>query len=425
MKNTFFWIIDKFLKSNVFWNLIGIIFFRGSIVVLGIFVARSNDISEYGLYAFLMLCASMIISVVGSSLQISTISTFAGQVSEVSKFIYIKYLYLISLISFVFSLGLYFSGKFLLYYFKSQLVGDTLYGLVVLYVALSLILSGIQGIFNANKLFREVAIFQIAFSIFIFMGAVLFGSAIDAIWLTLGFSTSIIIPLMLLYLFIEKKSKFSISILEKNNNEREFFSKLKQSFFPVFLSALLVAPAHWACTTILYFTSHDAAEVALFSTAIQWFVAASILPIALANVAYPNQVRGWGEKSTTEISIFLKRSILKNFKIMIFLSIALIGLSGLLVSAYRFPQRDAWIVFAVAFSTSLFLAIQLPAANQLLAAKKFRVGFIMNAVWLVLYLFLALLFRENGALGFIFAMLIAYGIHAAYTLYYVFRRLLV
>ena len=424
MINTFFEVIDKFLKSNVFWNLIGIIFFRGSIVVLGIFVARSNNISEYGLYAFLMLCASMVVSVVGSSLQISTISTFAGQVGEVSKFIYIKYVYLISLIAFVFSLGLYFSRDFLFYSFQSQLVDGKLYGLVVLYVALSLILSGIQGIFNASKFFREVAIFQIAFSIFIFMGAGLFGSAIDKIWLTLGFSTAIIIPLMLLYLFIEKKNKFSISIIE-NNNEREFFSKLKQSFFPVFLSALLVAPAHWACTTILYFTSHDAAEVALFSTAIQWFVAASILPIALANVAYPNQVRDWGENSTAEISIFLKRSILKNFKIMIFLSIALIGLSGLLVSAYRFPQRDAWIVFAVAFSTSIFLAIQLPAANQLLAAKKFRVGFIMNAVWVVLYLFLALLFRENGALGFIFAMLIAYGVHAAYTLYYVFRRLLV
>lgn len=411
-------------SSDALWNLIGIIFSRGTIMILGIIVARSNLIIDYAAYNIAILYSTMFTSIVGGSILTSAINVFAR--SNVERKHVLSYIRKIICLLLALAAILYAASFTINPQSPESIKTKTLFTLAIPYIALTIFSNALQGIFNAHKLFYDIATYQILFSATTFSGILIFGTKIDSVIITLSVSTFIGIFLMLLKLKYWNNVKTSIYHKKRPETDQEntFSSKLLHSFFPIFVSALAVAPAHWLSTSILYFSGRNQAEIALFTTALQWFIAASLIPASLANVSLPNQVSEWMHVSNKLIAKRLKEEIFKNIKIMLAFSLILVCLTPIIASIYKFPQENAWLVLSMAFFASIFLAIQLPAANQMLAAKKFAAGFTMNLIWFMLYISATFLLKDYASMGAITALTLAYIIHTTYTVTYVFKFIL-
>jgi O-antigen/teichoic acid export membrane protein len=193
---------------------------------------------------------------------------------------------------------------------------------------------------------------------------------------------------------------------------------------PSFLAMTMVMPVHWITQTMLAATPKGFAEVALLAIAMQWYNAIVFIPQATGKVITPILTRfaSEGRSNQTKSVLFTTIASTAAFAVPIAAGVAL--LSPAILSVYGIIDEKGALVLSTAAAAAVISAIQNPIGNMIVAQSKIWHGFAMNAAWAIVFLMSAYELLEDGALGVIRSLLVAYVIHLLWTSIFVRRHIL-
>jgi O-antigen/teichoic acid export membrane protein len=185
----------------------------------------------------------------------------------------------------------------------------------------------------------------------------------------------------------------------------------------------MVSPVTWAANAILVNRPGGYLEMGALSAANQWFGAVMFLPAALGGAVLPVLSERLGEGDTGGARKVLRAAVAMNAAVV--LPIAVLGAiaSPWIMRMYGPAFAAAWPTLAVVLATAAVVAVLNPIGTVLAAAGRLWIGFLMNSGWAVVFLVLTVILVRTGALGVASARLIAYGVHAIWTVWFAARFL--
>lgn len=421
----------RILIHDAAWNIAGTIAGRGAMAFFGIAIARTVSLTDFGHYTALMLFAMMFIAVLGGSITNTVIQAYAifwfNAPRGLGSHLRSRSLQMIGCTTAIG--GILFLCSPIFTEWGAAYAQRDLVILCIIFISLSLLSNFFIGLLSAAQAFRTLAYLQI-FNGFVLTVIAIFGmmhiANLREFLLGLCMATTFNAALLLWALW-RKIAKHPQILL--NSSPFPTLTSLSQKFLPLAAAALAITPAYWLVSLLIERYS-PTGDVALFGVALQWFQALALIPTALANVTLPALTHEW--QKTKQSGTFdslranLYRAIKRNTLFMLPIVAVACLLSPILVNLYKFPQTYAIWVICAAFSASYLLAVQLPAANLLMAAGLFATGGLMNVMWAVVFLlasaFFIIVFRL-GPLGGGGALLIAYLTHSIWTFLYLHNLL--
>jgi O-antigen/teichoic acid export membrane protein len=185
---------------------------------------------------------------------------------------------------------------------------------------------------------------------------------------------------------------------------------------PAVLSSAMVVPAYWACSAIVVNQPGGYGEMGVFNAANQWFSALLFLPMVLSQAAMPVLSERLGNNDTASTRDVL-RSCLKTNIIVVSPLILAAGIgSPYIMASYGTGFAGAWPTFVVVLSTAGVLAVLTPVGQLLAASGRLWLGASMNLGWGLAFLCFAYLLRSHGAFGLASSRLLAYLLHATWSI---------
>lgn len=192
---------------------------------------------------------------------------------------------------------------------------------------------------------------------------------------------------------------------------------------PATLGTLMVGPVGWAAGAILTRTA-GYEELGLFNAANQWRNVLLFLPAIIGTPLLPVMSQLYAKQEYARVRRVLIRSLFANLIISGTAAILLALASKTIMKLYG-PQFTAGVPPLLAvIATAVLLSAGVVVGNLIAASAAVWQGFLFNAVWAaVLLASAAVLSSRFGALGLGLAYLLAYTVHTAIQLTYLFRRL--
>ena len=185
---------------------------------------------------------------------------------------------------------------------------------------------------------------------------------------------------------------------------------------PALISGAMVAPIYWICNMMLVRRPDGYAQMGLFNAANQWFVALFFLPEIFGRAALPVLSECLSQRDTVNSRKIIVFYIKANA--FIISPIVIVGClaSPIIMSSYGPGFREAWPILTVVLITAGILAFQTPVAQIIAASGRMWLGTLMNLGWASSFIVLTVLLVKSGAFGLAMARLIAYGLHAIWTM---------
>lgn len=190
--------------------------------------------------------------------------------------------------------------------------------------------------------------------------------------------------------------------------------------FPAMLSAAVFVPASWLGSVIL--VRHAGyQEMAVFAVTDQWFNLVMMLPTMLGGVLLPVMTNVFSGNNPDESRSVLRRTFLANTGLSVIPLFAIAPFGFLILRIYGPTYPASWMVFFLMVSAACLVSTLSPVGHAITATGRLWLGSTMNLGWSIAYVTLAYVIvgvYGKGALGLAWARLLAYGLHAIWSLVY-------
>jgi O-antigen/teichoic acid export membrane protein len=190
---------------------------------------------------------------------------------------------------------------------------------------------------------------------------------------------------------------------------------------PAVMSGALVSPVHWLCSAMLVNQPKGYEEMGVYNAASQWYGALVFLPVVLGSSLLPllsdRLGHGDAEASRKVLSFMLRLNSMIVVPCILGISI----LSPYIMRAYGHGFSHAWPTLIVVVITAGIYVVLAPVGDVIAASGRMWLGCAMNAGWGLVFICGSWLFVGRGSFGLAFARLLAYAIHATWTLVFAYR----
>lgn len=194
---------------------------------------------------------------------------------------------------------------------------------------------------------------------------------------------------------------------------------------PAMLSVAIFVPANWLGSVLL--VRHGGyREMAVFAIAEQWFNLVLMLPVVLGTVLLPVMTNVFAVSDAHASRALLRRTFAANLALSGLPLLAVAPFAFLILRLYGPSYPPSWPVFMLMVTAGSLLSMLTPIGQALTATGRLWLGSAMNVGWSASYLTLAYVLvavNGRGALGLALARLLAYGLHALWSLAYLRRAL--
>lgn len=184
---------------------------------------------------------------------------------------------------------------------------------------------------------------------------------------------------------------------------------------PALLAGSLVGPAHWAAQAFLTNTPNGYAELAVLGIAMQWFNVIMFVPGTAGRVVLPILTDHITKNDHGGSRRILLYAMGANAIIAVPLAAIICVFSPNIMSLYGSSFQHDYAPLVLAAMTAALLAIQTPAGNLLAASSRMWLGALMNAGWALVYMGLAYLLVNKGAVGIMLALGTGYIAHTIWV----------
>lgn len=192
---------------------------------------------------------------------------------------------------------------------------------------------------------------------------------------------------------------------------------------PAFIAGALIGPTHWCVQVILANSPGSFAEVATLGIAMQWFSLILFLPNTTGRVILPILTERIASDDSGGARRVLLYSMIANAIVAAPIAVTAALLSPYVAGLYGRDFANSHVAISLAVLIAALVATVTPTGNMLAATARMWIGAIMNAGWAAIYLLGAYLLADRGAVGALYALLIGYVFHAAWTFGFTFRYL--
>jgi O-antigen/teichoic acid export membrane protein len=205
------------------------------------------------------------------------------------------------------------------------------------------------------------------------------------------------------------------SIIRSNEIEARFKGALKESriflsySLPSLLVGLLVFPTNWFVMTLLAKSEGGYHDLGAFNAANQWFNVLIFIPYILVSTFLPVFSNLLAEHKFSAVNRIIKNAVL--IILIIFIPLSLIFLffgDSIAITIYGPDFKGTGMLLAVAVFTMIPQGITIVFSNLLGALSKMWFSFWTNAGWCVVLIGSTYLFLPMGALGLLYAKLLAF-----------------
>lgn len=190
---------------------------------------------------------------------------------------------------------------------------------------------------------------------------------------------------------------------------------------PVMLSAALVLPASWACSTLLVNQPDGYRQNALVTIGEQWFNLVLTLPAILGQVLVPVLSNIFSDGDQNASKLVLRKVFWINAGVSVLPLLLLLPASPHLMALYGPGYAQHWPIISLLLLSGGVACVVSPAGHALTATGRMWVAFAMNLGWALVYIaatYILVVRLQRGANGLALARLIAYGFHAVWSLWY-------
>jgi O-antigen/teichoic acid export membrane protein len=187
---------------------------------------------------------------------------------------------------------------------------------------------------------------------------------------------------------------------------------------PALAQGVMVSPVTWVASAILVNQPGGYPEMGIYSAANQLYAAVLFLPVALGGAVLPVLTERIGQADHAGARQVLRVVVAMNAAVVAPILLAGSVASPWIMRMYGPSFAAAWPTLLVVLATGGVVVVLNPVGNLLGASNRLWLGFWMNAGWAVVLLAATVLLVRWGAFGVALARLIAYGVHAIWTVWF-------
>jgi len=185
---------------------------------------------------------------------------------------------------------------------------------------------------------------------------------------------------------------------------------------PAALAGIMVMPVNWVCSTLLVNRPHGYAEMGIYSAANQWYGTMLFIPTVLGSSLLPLLSDRLGEHDGKSSGTILNTMMKLNGIIVIPFALGLSLFSPWVMRMYGSGYSQAWLTLIATVWTAAIMGVITPVGDVIAASGRMWLGLITNAGWAVVFVAATLFLVHWGSLGLASSRLIAYLIHAVWTI---------
>lgn len=185
---------------------------------------------------------------------------------------------------------------------------------------------------------------------------------------------------------------------------------------PAALGGLLVMPVNWICSALLVNQPNGYAEMGAFNAANQWYSTLMFLPTVLGTGLLPILSDRLGDRDGKSSGAVLKVMIKLNGAILVPAAIGMSLFSPFIMRIYGAGYRGAWPTLIAVLWTAAIMGVIAPVGDVIAASGRMWLGMVMNSGWAAVFILSTFLLIHWGSLGLASSRLIAYAVHATWTL---------
>lgn len=357
MKNKIQQILNNSFSISLLWGAIAGIASQGLNFVTNILLARylSDDYGELVLYittnAMLQTFGLFGLNVLSTVFVAKNIHSEEIKLSKLIPQMY----YIVFALSILVSLISVFvnvlkPGSFQLWKFDSYF---TLIPTIIWFVASTIDMLQISILtgFGVFKDLAKVSIVKGVVAIVIVSVFMYFWNVEGVIY---GYALTFSLSLVLNYFFIRKNCK-SLNIKYVFGIDINLIKKIISKSFPIFLAALVISPAQWGVSYIMYSKTGGSLALAIFGVVNQWLILIQFLPLQVSKVALPfltNQ-KGKVYEKTEKFGLYI------SLLISVFLIFGLFLFEKQVLNLYNFSFADAYLPFRIILLASFFSVLNM------------------------------------------------------------------
>lgn len=409
------------LASGAFWGGVASVATRGFTLVASFLLARILGKSGFGEYGVINTTTAMIGGMAGLGIG-GTVVKYVAELKQKDPAKTGRILALSSIVTTISAL-IYGSGVI---FFASWLATETLAATHLTFMlqisAITLALGVINSVQTSAlvgcEAFRVLSVINViqslAQAILLLLGAWVWGltgavamMAVSAL-LTVGVTR---------WLVKQEWERLGIKLQWREAcNE---WRVLVQYSLPAFLGGLSVGPVFWGCSALLANQPGGYEQLGVYNAANQWQTAVLLFPSFLGSAVVPVMSERHGN-GDLQGSVRIMRYMMGTIAIIITPIVLCICLfSPLIMSGYGQSFVSGYWTLCMSVVAAAIVAVITPAGQYLAASGKMWIGFWMNTAWGVCMLVITAFMVKWGAEGVAGARLIAYLMHAAWSLVYI------
>jgi len=188
---------------------------------------------------------------------------------------------------------------------------------------------------------------------------------------------------------------------------------------PTFLSGMAAGPVVWGCNALLANQPNGYAQLGIYNAANQWQTAIQFLPGLMGTALLPVMSERYGNGDAQGGVRVMKGMMGVTALIVMPLTLLICVIGPWIMRGYGASFVSGYWVLVLSVVTAALLAVMTPVGQYLAACGRMWTAFAMNAGWSVCMIGAAWLMVRWGAEGLAGARLIAYLVHAVWTLGFV------
>lgn len=290
--------------------------------------------------------------------------------------------------------------------------------LAVLFAALASIC---QGILVGLERFKESAKVQVYGNLAFLIGVVLFSPMLGVNGAILALLLSYLYQLVHLFLINRKILKMLGAIIQIRMDE-ELARILVSYTLPSYLAGISVTPAIWYTNSLLTKTA-GYASFAVFSIAHTWMHILVFIPSQLGQMK-PIYTDLYRQGRYHELYSMLKKTTLVSSLLIVPFALLGVLFSDFILLLYGISDSSGKMVFTIMLATSIVINSQSQIGFFFQAIGKMWLGFLVNSVWVVVFIFSYHLMLDKGSVGLALAYLVSYINHTflSYLVLYILKR---
>jgi len=415
-------VVGKRMAKNSIWSISGSVVAQASSLVVTIISARLLGKTGFGELGLINSTILFLCLVVNFGLALTSFKYIAEHFNKdkVKTGKFIGFIYSFSLIS-----SLLFFVLYVIILFKIPVIlADApqlslqmqICGVVVVLYSLinsqTSILMGFEAFTQIAKINIIRGIILLAFSTI----CIYFWNLNGAI---IGLIIEGIIAILVNHLFTQKFAKEN-SIKIQWNLTKEYKPLIVNFSLPAFLSSLIVPFTIWIGNTMLTNSPDGFSELGQFNAAFQWRNLVLFIPLTLGNATLPIITSETADRKIESANKVVKVAMVICGLSSLFVALILILGGNFFMSVFGKDFGSDPNTFILLILSSIIAATISPVGSWIIANNKMWLALLMNAGWgLALILSAVVLIGDNhGALGLSVSFLIAYILHACWTLGY-------